>query len=177
MLFVYLPAERTGESCEHRAVQAAHRCQPRGCDLIHGTAAGSGRPDIIRPGDSRQDPFRVGWVTVEDQHTPEAVGWRIMCHSRTPSRLVFGQAQSLPSSGAAGPLSREDIPKWRQLADLIRDRIASGEYPPRTAIPSEHQLVAETGLSRSTVQKTLKALRADGVVYSVHGLGTFVSEH
>jgi GntR family transcriptional regulator len=66
-----------------------------------------------------------------------------------------------------------DVPKWRQLADLIRERIASGEYQPRQPIPSEHRLVEETGLSRSTVQK---ALRDEGTVYSVHGLGTFVAQ-
>jgi GntR family transcriptional regulator len=69
-----------------------------------------------------------------------------------------------------------DVPKWRQLADIIRERIASGEYQPRQPIPSEHQLVLETGLSRSTVQKALKALRDEGAIYSVHGLGTFVAE-
>jgi GntR family transcriptional regulator len=69
-----------------------------------------------------------------------------------------------------------DVPKWRQLADIIRERIASGEYEPRQPIPSEHQLVQETGLSRSTVQKALKALRDEGAIYSVHGLGTFVAE-
>jgi DNA-binding GntR family transcriptional regulator len=66
-----------------------------------------------------------------------------------------------------------DVPKWRQLADLIKERIDSGEYQPREPIPSEHQLVQETGLSRSTVQKALRALRDDGVIYAVHGLGTF----
>jgi GntR family transcriptional regulator len=69
-----------------------------------------------------------------------------------------------------------DVPKWRQLADLIRERIASGEYQPRQPIPSEHRLVEETGLSRSTVQKALRALRDEGTVYSVHGLGTFVAQ-
>jgi DNA-binding GntR family transcriptional regulator len=68
---------------------------------------------------------------------------------------------------------RPDVPKWRQLADLIKERIASGEYQPQEPIPSEHQLVQETGLSRSTVQKALRALRDDGVIYAVHGLGTF----
>lgn len=71
---------------------------------------------------------------------------------------------------------RADVPKWRQLADLIRERVASGEYQPRQPIPSEHQLVQETGLSRSTVQKALRALRDEGVVYSVHGLGTFAGK-
>ncbi len=68
-----------------------------------------------------------------------------------------------------------DVPKWRQLADLIKERIASGEYQPRQPIPSEHQLVQETGLSRSTVQKALRALRDEGAVYSVQGLGTFAA--
>ena len=68
-----------------------------------------------------------------------------------------------------------DVPRWRQLADLIKERIAAGEYQSRQPIPSEHALVKETGLSRSTVQKALKSLRDEGAVYSVQGLGTFVS--
>jgi len=68
-----------------------------------------------------------------------------------------------------------DVPRWRQLADLIKERIAAGLYQPRQPIPSEHALVQETGLSRSTVQKALRSLRDEGVVYSVQGLGTFVS--
>jgi GntR family transcriptional regulator len=71
---------------------------------------------------------------------------------------------------------RADVPKWQQLADLIRERIDSGEYQPRQPIPSEHQLVQETGLSRSTVQKALRVLRDEGVIYSVQGLGTFAAE-
>jgi len=47
-----------------------------------------------------------------------------------------------------------DVPRWRQLADLIKERIAAGLYQPRQPIPSEHALVQETGLSRSTVQKS-----------------------
>jgi DNA-binding GntR family transcriptional regulator len=70
---------------------------------------------------------------------------------------------------------RPDIPRWRQLASLIKERIESGEYQPGQPIPSEHQLVQETGLSRSTVQKALRALRDEGIIYSVHGLGTFVA--
>jgi DNA-binding GntR family transcriptional regulator len=69
-----------------------------------------------------------------------------------------------------------DVPKWRQLADLIRERITSCEYQPRQPIPSEHRLLEETGLSRSTVQKALRALREEGTVYSVHGFGTFVAQ-
>lgn len=68
------------------------------------------------------------------------------------------------------------MPKWRQLADLIQSRIADGTYQPRQPIPSEHQLVQDTELSRSTVQKALRHLRDEGAIHSVQGLGNFVSE-
>jgi GntR family transcriptional regulator len=70
---------------------------------------------------------------------------------------------------------RPDVPKWRQLAELLRERIDAGEYQPRHPIPSEHALVSETGLARSTVRKAIAALKEDHWVYSVHGLGVFVA--
>jgi GntR family transcriptional regulator len=69
---------------------------------------------------------------------------------------------------------RPDVPKWQQLSELLRRRIEAGEYQSRHAIPSEHALVTETGLARSTVRKAIAALKEDGWVYSVHGLGVFV---
>ncbi len=81
----------------------------------------------------------------------------------------------LPRPGTLALMFTADVPRWRQLADLIKERIAAGLYQPRQPIPSEHALVQETGLSRSTVQKALRSLRDEGVVYSVQGLGTFVS--
>ncbi len=71
---------------------------------------------------------------------------------------------------------RADIPRWQQLADLIKERIASGEYQPRQPIPSEHEFVQETGLSRSTIQKAMRALMEEGTLYAVQGLGRFPAE-
>jgi GntR family transcriptional regulator len=70
---------------------------------------------------------------------------------------------------------RPDVPKWLSLVELLKSRIESGEYQPRYPIPSESQLVQETGLARTTVRKAVASLRDEGWVYSVHGLGTFVS--
>jgi GntR family transcriptional regulator len=67
------------------------------------------------------------------------------------------------------------VPKWLQLTEMIKSRIDAGEYQPRHPIPSEHQLVQETGLARTTVRKAVAALRDQHYVYSVHGLGTFVT--
>ncbi|MEU8276474.1 GntR family transcriptional regulator [Microbispora bryophytorum] len=67
-----------------------------------------------------------------------------------------------------------DRAKWEQIADVIRARIASGEYGPKFLI-SEVTLVQEFGVARDTVRKTMTALRAEGLIYTVRGLGSFVS--
>ncbi len=72
--------------------------------------------------------------------------------------------------GAAEPL-------WRQLADLLRSKIESGELPAGRVMPSENTLSQEYGLARGTVVKALDALERDGLVVRVQGRGTFVREH
>lgn len=64
--------------------------------------------------------------------------------------------------------------KWAQIADIVRERIASGEYGPKFLI-SELSLVQEFGVARDTVRKTMQALRDEGLIYTVRGLGSFVS--
>lgn len=66
-------------------------------------------------------------------------------------------------------------PVWRQLASILRERIASGELPPGRVMPSEATLSQEYGLARSTVVKAVKALEAEGLVVRVQGRGTFVA--
>jgi GntR family transcriptional regulator len=70
----------------------------------------------------------------------------------------------------------EDRPKWEQIADVIRQRIADGTYPPRSRVPSVQQIVTETGVAVDTAQKVLANLREEGVIYTVRGLGSFVAE-
>lgn len=72
-------------------------------------------------------------------------------------------------------LDRDDVPKHVQLADWIRARIDDGTYPPRTRVPSEVTLVQETGFARDTVRKATALLIAEGRLYVVRGLGTFVA--
>ncbi|QFQ98862.1 winged helix-turn-helix transcriptional regulator [Streptomyces phaeolivaceus] len=66
-------------------------------------------------------------------------------------------------------------PKWIQIADVLRARIASGEYPPRRMI-SEVRLEQEFGVARTTVRKVTAALRADGLITTTPGMGSFVAE-
>jgi len=70
---------------------------------------------------------------------------------------------------------RSQVPSYRQLADRIAEAIAAGEYGPDDPIPSLRTLQQETGLAMATVQHAIGVLRAEGLVYSVSGRGTFVS--
>lgn len=67
------------------------------------------------------------------------------------------------------------IPAYQQLADQLRQGIASGEYLPRAPIPSLKQLQQTTGLAIGTIQHAIRILEEDGLVYTVSGRGTFVS--
>lgn len=69
----------------------------------------------------------------------------------------------------------ETRPKWRQVYAHVKERIQSGDLPPRSKV-SEHRLVAEYGVVRDTIRKALRALREDGYVYTEHGIGSFVAD-
>ncbi|MEV4386921.1 winged helix-turn-helix domain-containing protein [Micromonospora sp. NPDC049580] len=67
-------------------------------------------------------------------------------------------------------------PKWAQLADQIREQIASGELAPGDKLPSTAQLRAEHGVSAGVVRQAILVLQTQGLVEGVHGLGVFVAE-
>jgi GntR family transcriptional regulator len=68
-----------------------------------------------------------------------------------------------------------DRPVWKQVADILRERIRNGTYRPRQPIPSEVQLVGEFGIARGTARKVVAALRDEGLIYTVPQMGSFVS--
>lgn len=72
---------------------------------------------------------------------------------------------------------RADVPPYKQLADQIRTQIQSGELGPGAALPPESELVATTGLNRTTVRNAIKVLRAEGLLDVRQGRGTFVRVH
>lgn len=65
-------------------------------------------------------------------------------------------------------------PLYQQLAGVLRERIASGEYPPGRPLPSEPQLVGEFGVSRITARHAVRVLVGEGLVRVVQGKGAFV---
>ncbi|MFG3688115.1 GntR family transcriptional regulator [Micromonospora sp. NPDC047740] len=63
---------------------------------------------------------------------------------------------------------------FRQLADLLRDRITSGDLAPGASLPSELRLAQEYGLSRTSVRQAISLLRSEGLVIVQPPRGTFV---
>jgi GntR family transcriptional regulator len=70
-------------------------------------------------------------------------------------------------------LDRTDpLPLWAQLERDLRRRLRSGTFDDR--FPGELELVTEYGVSRHTVRDALRRLRAEGVLDSGRGRGTWV---
>lgn len=65
-------------------------------------------------------------------------------------------------------------PKYAQVVAEIQKRIEHGDYPAGSLLPSEHQLVAEFGVSRPTIVKALSSLRQNGWIDTQQGKGSFV---
>jgi GntR family transcriptional regulator len=67
-------------------------------------------------------------------------------------------------------------PRYREIEQAIRARIADGTYPPGSALPSEDALAAEFGVTRPTVRAGLAELRASDAVTVISGRGAFVRD-
>jgi GntR family transcriptional regulator len=66
-------------------------------------------------------------------------------------------------------------PRFLQIVDDIRQRIAEGELTEHAAIPSERSVADQFGVSRMTARRALEALESEGLVYSEDRRGRFVS--
>jgi len=65
--------------------------------------------------------------------------------------------------------------KYQAIADDLRGRVVSGEFPAGNLLPSESELSGHYAASRVTVRRALEALRAERLVDSRQGFGWFVA--
>ena len=66
--------------------------------------------------------------------------------------------------------------KYRQIADSLRDQISSGTLRPGDQLPTEPQLAAAYGASRSTIRLAIGMLTSRGLIDTRQGMGTFVRQ-
>lgn len=71
--------------------------------------------------------------------------------------------------------SDSPIPRYLQVADVLRQRIARGTWAEGHKLPSLEELVEEFGVARVTVRQSIELLARDGLVSPQQGRGTFVT--
>ncbi|NUT97620.1 MAG: GntR family transcriptional regulator [Saccharothrix sp.] len=90
--------------------------------------------------------------------------------SALAGQLLFG---ALVHYGSA--LVREVVVVYERIAGEIKQRIARGELRPGDRVPSTREITARWGVAMATATKVLAALREEGLVHAVAGVGTVVS--
>jgi GntR family transcriptional regulator len=67
------------------------------------------------------------------------------------------------------------IPRYAQLADLFRGRIARGQWRVGERLPTLEALMREFDVARVTVRQAVELLARDGLLSAQQGRGTFVT--
>src|SRR5579875_280283 len=68
-----------------------------------------------------------------------------------------------------------NIPLWYQLAQHLRDQIATGELPRGARLPTDRELAKQYNVSVITVRQALARLVASNMIVRERGRGTFIT--
>jgi GntR family transcriptional regulator len=80
------------------------------------------------------------------------------------------------TSALASPdYRRSPVPRYLQIAGVIRRRIEDGVWRPNEKISTLQELEAEFRVARVTVRQAVELLQSEGLVRRIQGKGTFVS--
>jgi multiple sugar transport system substrate-binding protein len=71
----------------------------------------------------------------------------------------------------------QPLPIYVQLKTLLLEEIIGGRYGSGGQLPTEHELCAQYGISRTPVHRALAELAEDGAIFRHRRRGTFVNPH
>ncbi len=92
-------------------------------------------------------------------------------------KAATGRPSEKPSGlSAIGPLTAPRSLTAELVTRLAAD-ITSGKLAPGSQLPTEQEMIAATGVSRTVVREAVAALRAEGLVVTRQGVGAFVAAH
>lgn len=77
--------------------------------------------------------------------------------------------------GSFGPLIAVHKPLYRQVREILLERIRTGAWTSGEPLPSEQALAEEIGVSIGTVRRAVEGLERQGIVRRRQGSGTFVT--
>jgi DNA-binding GntR family transcriptional regulator len=66
--------------------------------------------------------------------------------------------------------------RYEEIADDLRRRIAGGEFPPGSRLPSRRVLTAHYGATEPVIDRAMQILRVLGITVTLPGVGVFVRE-
>lgn len=99
---------------------------------------------------------------------------------RAPARMgaaTGARKADLAKAGLAQELRAAPAPTLHQrIRDDLEGRILSGEWRPGHRIPFEHELMAQYGCARMTVNKVIAGLVAAGLIERRRRAGSFVAQ-
>jgi GntR family transcriptional regulator len=85
--------------------------------------------------------------------------------------MALADDNTEPSVNAVSP-----VPFYAQIKEVLRARILNGVYKPHQQMPSESEMIQAFNVSRITVRQVLNDLQKEGLIFKIHGKGTFVSK-
>ena len=71
---------------------------------------------------------------------------------------------------------RDSRPIYEQIKDGLRRMVVSGALAPDEKLPSVRALATQLSINPNTIQRSYNELEAEGLIYSVPGKGSFVSQ-
>lgn len=85
-----------------------------------------------------------------------------------------GEAQGMSDLQPPPRARRKPRSLAQELVTVLTERIRSGQLKRGDKLPTESQIMAEEGVSRTVVREAISRLQAAGQVETRHGIGTFV---
>ncbi|MFF3908101.1 SCO5717 family growth-regulating ATPase [Streptomyces sp. NPDC001848] len=67
-------------------------------------------------------------------------------------------------------------PPYQHAADELRRDIKQGRFKPGQQMPSVRELQERFGVANMTARSALNVLRDEGLIYTIHGRGSFVAD-
>jgi DNA-binding FadR family transcriptional regulator len=94
--------------------------------------------------------------------------------------MTGGISREMPKLRNGAPSLLRRLRPSRNLTDRaaadIAAEIRDGRLPPGARLPTEQEMMATLGVSRTVVREAVSALRAEGLVVTRQGSGAFVAE-
>lgn len=76
----------------------------------------------------------------------------------------------------ANPAKSDRRPPYQHAADELRREIKAGRYKPGEQLPSYRELQERFGVANMTARSALAVLRDEGLIYTIQGRGSFVTD-